>query len=100
MLDSDLAGLYDVSTGRLNEQVKRNIERFPEEFMFQLTKEEYENLISQIAISKTKHGGRRKLSYVFTEQGVAILSAVLRSKTAVKISAQLYDYHCPTVAEN
>lgn len=89
MLDSDLAQLYGVSTSRLNEQVKRNIARFPNEFMFQLTKNEFENLMSQIAISSINHGGRRKLPYVFTEQGVAMLSSVLRSETAVKISIQI-----------
>lgn len=61
MLDSDLAKFYKVETRRLNEQVRRNIERFPEEFMFRLTKDEYDNLMSQIAISSTKYGGRRKL---------------------------------------
>jgi len=89
MLDSDLAEFYRVETRRLNEQVKRNIERFPEEFMFRLTYKEYENLISQIAISSEKHGGRRKLPYVFTEQGVAMLSGVLKSNTAVKMSIQI-----------
>ena len=89
MLDSDLAIFYNVETRRLNEQVKRNISRFPEEFMFRLTKKEYENLISQIAISTSEHGGRRKIPYVFTEQGVAMLSAVLKSETAVKISIQI-----------
>ena len=72
MLDSDLAELYQVETRVLNQAVKRNIERFPEEFMFQLTKYEYENLISQSVTSK-KHGGRRKLPFAFTEQGVAML---------------------------
>jgi len=89
MLDSDLADFYGVETRRLNEQVKRNMERFPEEFMFQLTKEENENLMSQIAISSSEYGGRRKLPYVFTEQGVAMLSGVLKSKTAVKMSIQI-----------
>lgn len=88
MLDEDLAVLYGVSTTRLNEQLKRNINRFPKEFCFQLTKIEYGNLMSQIAISK-KHGGRRKLPFVFTEQGVAMLSAILKSETAVKISIQI-----------
>ena len=83
MLDEDLSILYGVETRRLNEQVKRNIERFPEKFMFRLSKEEYGNLMSQIAISSPGHGGRRKLPYAFTEQGVAMLSAVLRSETAV-----------------
>lgn len=89
MLDSDLAKFYGVETRRLNEQVKRNIERFPLEFMFRLTDKEYKNLMSQIAISSEKHGGRRKLPYVFTEQGVAMLSAVLKSETAVKMSIQI-----------
>jgi len=101
MLDSDLAEFYNVETRRLNEQVKRNIERFPADFMFQLKKDEFENwksqnvtsngkvLISQIAISKEKRGGRQKLPYVFTEQGVAMLSGVLRSETAVKMSIQI-----------
>ncbi len=89
MLDSDLADFYGVETRRLNEQVKRNMERFPAEFMFQLTKEENENLMSQIAISSSEYGGRRKLPYVFTEQGVAMLSGVLKSKTAVKMSIQI-----------
>ena len=68
MIDKDLAELYQVGTSRLNEQVKRNIERFDEDFMFQLTKEEFDNLISQNATSSW--GGTRKLPYVFTEQGV------------------------------
>ncbi|MBU1681077.1 MAG: ORF6N domain-containing protein [Bacteroidetes bacterium] len=89
MLDSDLANFYGVETRRLNEQVKRNILRFPKEFMFQLTAEEFENLMSQFAISSSEHGGRRKLPYVFTEQGVAMLSGVLRSDTAVKMSIQI-----------
>jgi len=116
MLDRDLSELYCVETRRLNEQVKRNIERFPKEFMFQLTKEEYENLMLQIAMSNpaalrsqnatlkekgtflrnpndtsnNQRGKHRKyLPYVFTEQGVAMLSGVLRSETAVKISIQI-----------
>lgn len=80
MLDTDLAELYQVTTGRLNEQVKRNIRRFPDDFMFQLTSPEFENLISQIAISN--RGGTRKLPFVFTEQGVAMLSGVLNSDRA------------------
>jgi hypothetical protein len=88
MLDSDLADFYGVETRRLNEQVKRNIDRFPPEFMFQLTTEEFESLRSQFAISKKK-GGRRYLPYAFTEQGVAMLSTVLHSDTAVKISIQI-----------
>lgn len=84
MLDSTLAEMYQVSTGRLNEQVKRNIERFPTDFMFQLTKNEWENLKSQNAISSW--GGRRKLPYVFTEQGIATLSGVLKSEIAIKVN--------------
>ena len=86
MLDSDLAELYGVSTFRLNEQVKRNINRFPNDFMFQLTNEEYHFLTSQIAISKKGRGGRRYIPYVFTEQGVAMLSSVLHSERAVQIN--------------
>lgn len=112
MLDKDLAWLYEVETRILNQAVKRNIERFPEDFMFQLTKEEWDNLrfqfgtsnedkslrsqivtskkrpslISQIVISK---GGDRKLPYAFTEHGVAMLSSVLRSKRAVAINIQI-----------
>ena len=91
MLDRDLAELYGVETRRLNEQVKRNIERFPEDFMFQLTPNEFDNLKSQIAISSW--GGVRKLPYVFTEQGVAMLSGVLKSPTAVEVTIALYRYH-------
>jgi phage regulator Rha-like protein len=88
MIDEDLAQLYDVSVGRLNEQVKRNADRFPEDFMFRLTKVEYEFLRSQIAISK-KRGGRRYLPYAFTEQGVAMLSSVLNSQKAIKVNIQI-----------
>jgi hypothetical protein len=80
MLDADLAELYGVPTSRMNEAVKRNSIRFPVDFMFRLSAEEYTSLISQIAISKPgRRGGRRKLPYVFTEQGVAMLSSVLNS---------------------
>ncbi len=89
MLDSDLASLYEVETRALNQAVKRNIERFPAHFMFQLTKEEYENLISQNVISSW--GGIRKMPYVFTEQGVAMLSSVLRSKKAIQTNIQIMD---------
>ena len=109
MLDRDLAELYGVETRRLNEQVKRNIERFPEEFCFQLTREEVENLKSQIATSSCEiefvksqfatsreinifagqDGGTRKLPYAFTEQGVAMLSGVLKSETAIRASIQI-----------
>jgi hypothetical protein len=87
MLDEDLAQLYQVETRRLNEQVKRNMDRFPEDFMFQLTIDEFENLISQNATSNW--GGRRKLPYAFTEQGVAMLSGVLNSKIAVRVHIQI-----------
>jgi len=87
MLDSDLAELYQVETKRLNEQVKRNSERFPEDFMFQLTSEHWENLKSQNATSSW--GGRRTLPYVFTEQGVAMLSSVLNSKVAISVNIQI-----------
>ena len=76
MLDNDLAEIYRVETRVLNQAVKRNIERFPEDFMFQLTETEWENLKSQNVMS-SEHGGRRTLPFAFTEQGVAMLSAVL-----------------------
>jgi len=84
MLDFDLAGIYQVQTGRLNEAVKRNIKRFPSDFMFQLTKEEWENLISQFATSSW--GGTRKLPFAFTELGATMLSSVLRSDVAIDAS--------------
>jgi hypothetical protein len=87
MIDNDLAQLYGVETRRLNEQVKRNIARFPEDFMFQLTKEEFENLKSQFATSSW--GGRRKLPYAFTEHGVLMLSSVLNSERAIKVNIQI-----------
>ena len=89
MIDSDLTRLYQVNTGRLNKQVKRNIDRIPVQFMFQLTAEEYQFLISQNAISNKGRGGRRKLPYVFTEQGIAMLSAVLNSAVAVDMSIKI-----------
>ena len=89
MLDEDLAGLYGVETRRLIEQVKRNIDRFPSDFMFQLTRDEAAVLRSQSAISSDGHGGRRYAPYVFTEQGVAMLSGVLRSKTAVAVNIRI-----------
>jgi hypothetical protein len=102
MLDKDLAEMYDVETFRLNEAVKRNISRFPEDFMFQLNNEEWESLksqiatsnhdqflISQFAISKDTRGGTRKLPYAFTEQGVAMLSSVLRSERAIQVNIQI-----------
>ena len=89
MLDSDLAKLYQVETKNLNKAVKRNIERFPQSFCFQLTEEEAENLRFQIGTSSLNYGGRRYLPYVFGEQGVAMLSAVLRSEIAVKVSIEI-----------
>jgi hypothetical protein len=84
MLDRDLAVFYMVETGQLNRQVKRHIKRFPEDFMFQLTKEEWGSLKCQIGISNARGGDRRSLPYVFTEQGVSQLSAVLHSDLAEK----------------
>ena len=105
MLDSDLAMLYGVTTSRLNEQVKRNINRFPDDFMFQLTKEEWNDLKSQNAISKvpdnvtvtnlmsqiaiSSWGGSRKPPYVFTRNGIGMLSSVLRSGTAVEVNIRI-----------
>jgi ORF6N domain len=86
MIDVDLAELYGVPTHRLNERVKRNRKRFPEDFMFQLTKDEAENLRSQFAISRSGHGGRRSMPYVFTELGVAMLSTVLNSEHAIEVN--------------
>ena len=91
MLDSDLAILYQVETGALNRAVKRNISRFPEDFRFQLTKEEYQNLRCQTGISSSaqgenNYGGRRTLPYVFTEQGISMLASVLHSEVAIKVS--------------
>ena len=88
MLDSDLAELYQVETKVFNQAVKRNMERFPKEFCFQLEREEYNSLRSQIVTSKGK-GGRRYLPYVFTEQGIAMLSAVLRSDIAIQVSIKI-----------
>ena len=106
MIDEDLAVLYGVETKVFNQAVKRNIERFPEKFRFQLTENEYENLRfqngtssldeslkSQFATSSSskQHGGRRYLPYVFTEQGISMLSAVLRSQTAIEVSIKIID---------
>lgn len=94
MLDEDLAVLYGVEAKRLNEQVKRNIERFPEKFRFQLTENEYENLRSQFATLSFEKGWgkhRKYLPYVFTEQGVSMLSAVLKSQTAIEVSIKIID---------
>jgi len=87
MLDRDLAELYEVETKRLKEQVKRNIDRFPDDFMFELTKDEFRHLRSQIATSSW--GGPRYVPMVFTEQGIAMLSTVLRSKRAIKVNIHI-----------
>lgn len=92
MLDSDLAKMYGVATKVLNQAVKRNLDRFPKQFRFVLSELQYENLWSQIVTtsgSSQNHGGRRTLPFVFTEQGVAMLSAVLKSDTAVKVSVEI-----------
>jgi hypothetical protein len=89
MLDSDLAVLYGVPTHRLNERASRNKDRFPSDFAYQLTQQEFTTLISQIAISKAGRGGRRKLPWAFTEQGVAMLSSVLHSPTAVRVNIEI-----------
>jgi ORF6N domain len=86
MLDFDLAKLYGVTTSRLNEQMKRNIERFPDDFAFQLARQEFDSLMSQIAISSAGWGGRRKLPWAFTEHGILMLSSVLRSEQAVRVN--------------
>lgn len=89
MLDRDLAHLYEVATKTLNRAVKRNLHRFPLDFMFQLTEEEAENLRYQIGTSSLRHGGRRYLPYVFTEQGVAMLSSVLNSERAISVNIEI-----------
>ena len=91
MLDSDLADLYEVPTKRLNEAVKRNLARFPKHYMFQLTNKEYESLRSHFATSNKTRGGRRYLPFVFTEQGVAMLSTVLNSEKAIQINIKIID---------
>ena len=88
MLDADLAGLYGVETKVLVQAVKRNLERFPEDFMFQLSREEYDNLRSQ-SVTSSDWGGRRYPPYAFTEQGVAMLSSVLRSRRAVQVNIEI-----------
>lgn len=87
MLDRDLAELYDVTTGNLNKAVKRNLNRFPEDFMFQLTETEFKNLIFQNGTSSW--GGTRKMPYGFTEQGVAMLSGVLNSDRAIEVNIRI-----------
>ena len=87
MLDFDLAELYEVETRVLNQAVKRNIKRFPSDFMFQLSNKEFDNLMSQIVISSW--GGTRKLPYAFTEHGVTMLASILRSERAIEINIQI-----------
>jgi hypothetical protein len=87
MLDKDLADLYQVSTGNLNKAVSRNLKRFPSDFMFQLTRDEFNNLIFQNGTSRW--GGTRKLPYAFTEQGVAMLSGILNSDRAIHVNIQI-----------
>jgi hypothetical protein len=87
MIDEDLAELYGVETRRLNEQVKRNIKRFPKDFMFSLNQKEFDNLKSQNATSSW--GGRRKLPNAFTEQGVAMLSSILNSDIAIEVNIRI-----------
>jgi hypothetical protein len=89
MLDSDLARLYGVTTAALNQAVGRNADRFPSDFAYQLTQQEFTGLISQIVISNPGRGGYRKRPWVFTEHGVAMLSSVLRSPTAVRVNIEI-----------
>lgn len=89
MLDSDLATLYGVQTKVLNQAVKRNAGRFPEDFAFQLTLQEFTNLKSQFVTSSLGHGGRRKLAWAFTEHGVAMLSSVLNSRRAIQMNVEI-----------
>jgi hypothetical protein len=104
MLDADLAKLYGVTTFNLNKAVKRNIDRFPEDFMFRLSAQETVALTFQIGISKPRgRGGRRNAPYVFTEQGVAMLSSVLRSKRAeprlcMALRSEIVERRCETGA--
>lgn len=89
MLDTDLAGLYGVTTGALVQAVKRNADRFPDDFMFQLDAAEWDILKSQSVISRAGHGGRRSSPYAFTEQGVAMLSSVLGSAQAIAVNIEI-----------
>ena len=89
MIDEDLAELYGVATKVLNQQVRRNRGRFPKDFMFQLTKEETDNLRSKFVTSRSTHGGRRSLPYAFTEPGVAMLSSVLNSERAIGVNINI-----------
>ncbi|PWF47845.1 hypothetical protein C7C56_013350 [Massilia glaciei] len=89
MLDANLAGLYGVTTGALVQAVKRNLDRFPDDFMFQLSADEWEALRSQSVISNVGRGGRRYAPYAFTEQGVAMLSSVLGSAQAIAVNIEI-----------
>jgi hypothetical protein len=89
MLDRDLAELYQVETRVLNQAIRRNIDRFPKDFMFQLTEKEFKNWKSQIVISNSEKMGLRKRPLAFTEQGVAMLSSVLNSETAIRVNIQI-----------
>ncbi|MBI2604842.1 MAG: ORF6N domain-containing protein [Deltaproteobacteria bacterium] len=89
ILDCDLAEMYQVTTARLNEQVSRNLRRFPGDFMFRLSNQEFRNLISQFAISRSGWGGRRTPPLAFTEQGVSMLSAVLHSERAIDVNVAI-----------
>ena len=90
MIDSDVARLYHYETKRINETVKRNIERFPTEFCFQLSNSEYESLKSQIATSNTR-GGKQKLPYVFTEKGILMMSGLLKNEIAIEVSIRIVE---------
>jgi hypothetical protein len=89
ILDADVAKLYGVTTRQLNQQVSRNKDRFPGDFAYQLTQQEFRDVMSQIVTSKGGRGGRRKLPWAFTEQGVAMLSSVLRSPAAVRVNVEI-----------
>jgi hypothetical protein len=86
ILDSDLARLYGVTTARLNQQVRRNLQRFPQDFAFQLSKDDFDNLMLHFATSSSGHGGRRKLPFAFTEHGALMAATVLNSPLAVQVS--------------
>ncbi len=99
MLDFDLAALYEVETKRLKEAVRRNINRFPSDFMFELDKQEFINLRSQIASSSlTKHGGLRYLPFAFTEHGVTMLSSILNSEKAIEINISIVRFDMNSIS--
>lgn len=97
MLDADLAKLYGVTTSALNQAVRRNAERFPEDFAYQITEQEFRSLISQNVISKTGRGGRQTRPWAFTEHGVAMLSSVLKSATAARMNSRSSEPLCDCV---